>query len=155
MKKTNLNAYVATTGVLLAADDTSGSQGVTLLNATTYYIPIPAAVIGVALADILIKWAAALVGTFTIEATNLSSADLSDYDATAGNGWQQLNPPTAYVPTTGSGNTSSAATVTAGGTAAGTADYQLTDIGQMRFRIKAAITTGGLARFICSTGRVK
>lgn len=147
MKNHNLHAFLATTGTRVIADeDTVGAKGCTLGNAKTYYFPIPAGVVGMKAAEVQVKWAAAVVGVFTIETTSIPNIDLSDYDATVGTGWQQINPPSAYVPVAGTGNSASAATVTTGGTNAGTATFSLTDITAPRARIKAELTTGGLVR---------
>ena len=140
----NLDAYT-TAGAKKVAATTAGSKGVTLANSTTYYIPIPPQLLR-SRADIEIRWASAVVGTFTIETTDLPSSDVTDYDSTAGN-WQQFNSPASYVPVTGSGNSASATTVTAGGSAAGACVFALTGISAQHMRIKAAITTGGLVRF--------
>lgn len=134
---------------------TNGDGSVTLV-ADTYYIPfgsdnalLPA---GVTNASIHLKWAAAVAGTITIEASNFPEKvgglrkgggyDVTDYDATAGN-WIQLNPSTAYVPTTGTGNSATAAVVTAGGTNAGGCIFDLADFSCRRGRIKIVASTGG------------
>lgn len=150
----NLKAYVATTGALVPAASTAGAKGCTLANATTYYFPIPAGVVGTRLANIVAKWAAAVSAVFTLETTDLPPTDVSDYDATAGNGWQQINPPSAYVPVSGAGNSASAATVTAGGANAGAATFALSNISAPRMRIKAVVTIGGLVR-LAAFGKVK
>lgn len=147
MKNNNLHAFLATTGTRIIADEvTAGAKGCTLANSKTYYFPLPSDIIGGRDMDVEVKWAAAVAAVFTIETTSVPQTDLSDYDATAGTGWQQANPPNAYVPVAGTGNSASAATVTAGGTNAGTATFSLTEVTAPRLRIKAVVTTGGVVR---------
>lgn len=146
MKNNNLHAFVATTGVRVVPDEeTAGAKGCTLANATTYYFPVTADALGRELLSLHLKWAAAVAAVFTLEVSNLPGNDASDYDATAGN-WQQYNPSTAYVPVSGASNSATAATVTAGGAAAGSAVFELSDVSSARVRIKAVVTTGGLVR---------
>lgn len=148
----NLSAYVATTGARITPENATPNRGCTLSNATTYYFPIPVALAGKPLVDIHAKWAAAVVAVFTIEVSDMSTDDVTDYDATAGN-WQQYNPPSAYVPVSGGGNTSSAATVNAGGANAGSAVWSLSDVSALRLRLKVVVTTGGLVR-VAANGKV-
>lgn len=132
--------------------------GCTLANSSTYYFvvgsqlaPTPSQT---SLVTLHLAWAAAVAATFTVETCNFPATrggalpgpdDVKDYDATAGN-WIQENPSTAYVGVTGSGNTVSSLTITAGGTAAGGAMIHLGNIGSRRVRIKAVVTTGGNVR---------
>jgi hypothetical protein len=67
------------------------------------------------------------------------------YDTTAGN-WIQENPSTAIVAVSGVGNSSSSATVTAGGSNVGGCTFHLGNIGTRRVRIKVVTTVGGLVR---------
>lgn len=138
----------------------SDVAGVTLENSTTYYIPLvgsDTAAMGyrASLVNFHIKWAAALAAVFTVETSSFSKylgtgstgpVVVSDYDTTVGN-WQQWNPSSAYVPVTGTGNTVSAATVTAGGSNAGSCVFDFADFGSRRLRIKCVVTTGALCRF--------
>lgn len=151
----NLDAYVATAGTKISAARSGASKGCTLANATTYYFPLggPHSPLGNSSGvSIDLAWAAAVVAVFTLEATDfpgvidgaiMGPADVADYDTT---NWTQINPPTAYVPVSGSGNSASAATVTAGGSAAGTALLECQGASSRRYRIKAVVTTGGLVR---------
>lgn len=131
--------------------------GCTLANSTTYYFPlgngeglIPA---GCQFASIQLKWSAAVAAVFTVETTNFPCKifppagpdDVTDYSSTAGD-WLQLNPADAYVPVSGSGNSATLAAVTAGGSAAGGALFDLAGLGTRRIRIKAVVTTGGTVR---------
>ena len=150
----NLNAFTATTGVVITAVRTGTSKGCTLANATTYYFSLGISP-GASQLSAHLMWASAVVATFTLEVSNFpataygsSASDVTDYSTTAGE-WQQFNSPSAYVPTQGSGNTSVGATVTAGGTAAGAAFYDMSLVGARRMRIKVVVTTGGVVR--CGT----
>ncbi len=94
---------------------------------------------------------AAIVGTFTIESCNFpktTTADgITDWNETSGN-WIQENPADAYIPTTGTGWTVTAATmVKAAG--AGGAMIHLVGFGAKRVRIKLACTTSGTVRVVC------
>lgn len=101
---------------------------------------------------------ASLAGTFTIEATNCAKStsgddmggpDISDYDTTSG-AWSLIDITQAgllYAIATGTGNSMSAKlTATIGGTHAGTAFYNLPDIGAMRLRGNLNVTTVGKVR---------
>src|SRR5262245_54090819 len=145
----NLNAQTATTGVVVTAVRSGASKGCTLANATTYYFALGIAP-GASQLSAHLMWASAVVATFTLECSNFpasgaSATDVTDYSTTAGE-WQQFNSPSAYVPTSGTGNTSVGATVTAGGTAAGSAFYDMSLVGARRMRIKVVVTTGGVVR---------
>lgn len=109
--------------------------------------PAQVTVLGVQLA-----WTAAVAGTMVPKMCNFpgnldkfgrGGVDVSDFDA---NFWTPHNPSTAFVPVTGTNNTVSAATVTAGGTAAGTADYQFSGLGARRVAIELVLTAGGIVR---------
>lgn len=136
---------------------TPGADGsVTLANSTTYYFPVgkdyAALPSMLEMVAVHLKWASEVAATITIEASDFPAKvgglrggggyDVVDYDTTAGN-WIQLNPSTAYVPTAGTGNSATAAVVTAGGTNAGGCIFQLTAIPDRRVRIKLVVTTGG------------
>ncbi len=128
------------------------------LAAGTYYFPLGSdnapAPSETPLASAHLKWAAAVAATATVETSNFPGrvgggssgpVDVSDYDATAGN-WVQENPSTAIVAVTGSGNSSTAATVTLGGSAAGGCTFHLGNLGTRRARIKLVVTVGGVVR---------
>ena len=135
---------------------TNGDGSVTLVNSTTYYLPVGNDYAPMAAetrnVSVHLKWAAAVAAVFTVEVCNFPAKvggrragagyDVTDYDATAGN-WIKLDPTTAYVPVIGTGNSAANATVTAGGTNAGGCVYDLADVGDRRVRIKAVVTTGG------------
>lgn len=103
-----------------------------------------------------VAWAAAVAGLITLETcnfpatiggatTNQGGVDVGDSDTTVGN-WIQENPSTAIVSTAGSGNSSTAATVTMGGSAIGGCTYQLGNISTKRARLKVVTTVGGIVR---------
>lgn len=149
----NLNALAATTGAVITANRSGASKGCTLTGGITYFFPISVSP-GASQLSAHLSWASAVVATFTLEVTNFSQfelgaisgpSDVTNYSTTAGE-WQQFNSPSAYVPTTGSGNTSVGATVTAGGTAAGSAFWDMSLVGARRMRIKVVVTTGGIVR---------
>lgn len=134
---------------------TNGDGSVTLVSSTTYYLPfgsdfspLPAEV---ANPSVHLKWAAALAAVITVEGSNFPEKvggrragggyNVTDYDTTAGN-FLQINPSDAYVPITGTDNSVTAATVTAGGTNAGGCVLNLFDFGIRRGRIKIVVTTG-------------
>ena len=135
---------------------TNGDGSVTLVDSTTYYLPVGSdfaplpAELG--LVSVHLKWASAVAAVATVEASDFPEKvlgrrrgggyDVTDYDATAGN-WIQLNPTDAYVPVSGSGNSADQATVTLGGSAAGGCIFNLFDTGARRLRIKIVVTTGG------------
>ncbi len=60
--------------------------------------------------------------------------------------WCPENPSTAIVGVAGASNTSTAATVVAGGAAAGVCFYHLGNLAAKRGRIKAVVTVAGSAR---------
>lgn len=155
----NLDALTITTGTVVSANRVGdpATFGCTL-GVSTYYFPIGSSDAPTAsetpLASAHVKWAAAVAATITVETTNFPArvggvttgpVDVTDYDSTAGN-WQQENPSTAIVGVTGTGNSSTAATVTAGGTNAGCCTFHLADLGTRRARIKVVTTVGGLMR---------
>lgn len=139
-RKDNLNAITAA-GAEKGAVLTGASQGVTLANSTTYYFPVPPEVCNERDFSVHVAWAAALAATITIEQATFP--DATDYGST---GWVKLDPPDAYVPVTGASNSSTLATVTAGGAAAGNAIFNLVSAGGKRYRIKVVVTTGALVR---------
>ena len=128
------------------------------LGVGTYYFPVGSSEAPTSsetpLVSAHLKWAAAVAATITVETCNFPAkvdshvsgpTDVSDYDETAGN-WISENPTTAYVAVSGSGNSSTAAVVTAGGTAAGGCTFHLGNLGTRRVRIKVVTTVGGVVR---------
>lgn len=89
----------------------------------------------------------------TIEDTNAprqdsgqtTSGTITDWDVSASTTWTQENPPSAYIATSGTGWTATAATLakTAG---AGSAMIQMEDVAASRVRIKVVVTTTGTMR---------
>lgn len=157
----DLNALKSDGSVVNFVQVTSGRiPGCLLANNSTYYFVIgtPDALLNsqATLSSIQLQWEAAVAMTVTLEVTNMPAmlggyvtgqggVDVSDFDATVA--WVQENPSTAIVsvsPT--SGNSSTAATVTAGGSAAGSCVYQLSSLSTQRARLKCVVTTGGIVR---------
>lgn len=98
-------------------------------------------------------WSAALAATITVETSNAPTyrhgfdngpSFVTSYEAatTAGN-WIPENPSTAIVSVVGTGNSSTAATVTAGGTNAGGCMFHLGNMGARRIRLKIVVTVTG------------
>lgn len=153
----NVDAVTASTGVKVLASRSGASKGCTL-GVGTYYFPIGASEAPTSadtpLVSAHLSWAAAVAATITLETTNFpategglagDNADTTDYSTTAGS-WIQENPSTAIVATSGTGNSSTAATVTAGGTNAGGCMFHVGNLGSRRARIKIVTTVGGLVR---------
>lgn len=153
--------YPRPTGLDLVCIDSAGNRvqvqpraGVTL-GAGTYFFLLPA--VRSNLVSVQLKWALTVAGVFTVEDCNFPEddsaggsdesdrVDITDFSVVVGD-WQQENPSTAIVGVSGTGNTSTAATVTAGGTNQGGCMFHIGNIGARRVRIKAVITTGGLVR---------
>lgn len=156
----DLRCYTVTTGVEIPyVPGPSGSIG-QVIAANTYYFPVgsqnaPTAS-QTALVGTHLKWAAAVAGTITIETCNFprfyggsregGGIDVDDFVTTD---WVPYNPSTIgtfVVQVTGTGNSVTALTITAGGTNAGTAFINMPDIGCRRLRIKVVTTVGGLIR---------
>ncbi len=157
VKSDNLDALLSTTGVAAAAAPTD-TDGKTLA-AGTYYVPLASSegptISECFLATVQFKWSAALAATITIESTNFPAfpgsanngrADVNDIDAAAGN-WIQENPasPTQFNQA-GTGNTVTATTFVAGGTAASGVILYLPNAGARRYRLKVVVTVGGTLR---------
>lgn len=134
-------------------------MGCTLVLGTTYYFPFGAqhsatpAETPVVTAQV--RWDAAAILTITVETTVFPSSfqaldprtppvQVSDFDATAGF-WLQQNPTTAYVPATG-GTPTNMTVAVAGGTAGG-CEFDISNLGSRRARIKIVVGgTGGVVR---------
>ncbi len=151
----DVDALTVTTGAVVPFIQANGGV---LLTATTFYFPLGSANAEMpaqtSLASVHIKWAAAVAAVITVETCNFpakvggdprGAADVTDYDGTAGN-WIISNPSTAIVDVVGSGNSATAATVTAGGSAAGGCVYNLGNLGNRRVRIKVVASVGGNMR---------
>lgn len=170
---TDLNALVITASGHVAGDvlqfqtaSQNASVAGVLLGIGTYVFPIgspsgdsetpaQASILGVHMA-----WAATLAGVITIELCNFpgnldkfgrGGVDVSDVDTDARN-WVPWNPtvsPTDIIGVTGSNNTVSKCTITAGGTNAGGAWVDFAAIGvrgARRARFKFVTTAGGITR---------
>jgi hypothetical protein len=128
----------------------AGSHGVyTLSGSSTYYAEINTQTSPTQ--SIHLQWSAALAATITVETSDFAVADAATTSSTAGD-WVQQNPSSAYVPVVGSGNSASALTITAGGSAAGAAQINLAGLGSPRLRVKIVVTTGGTIR-IAQSGK--
>ncbi len=141
-------AYTTGTGVILAPNNTPGASfGNLTLGVSTYYIELGhvqgGAPADVGLISAHLKWALAVAGVITFETSNFP--DVSPFSTTAGD-WIPENPATASVSVVGAGNTSVAATVTAGGTAAGGCIYHVGNLGARRGRLKLVTSVGGALR---------
>ena len=89
----------------------------------------------------------------TVEDTNAPRQDsgqatagtVTDWDVSADTTWTQENPPSAYIGTSGTGWSVSAATLvkTAG---KGSAMIEMSEVSAARVRIKVVVTTGGTMR---------
>jgi hypothetical protein len=131
----------------------------TLANSTTYYIEIGSSesptVAETVDFSLHLKWIAALAATATLEWTNFpetkggmpgtGAADVSSFDATAGNWIQDGLTVGVNTTVTGTGNSFTAPTLTFGGTNAGSFGIQLADRSARRYRLKLVVTTGGTA----------
>jgi hypothetical protein len=133
---TQLIAFTAGTFYVELGSDESPAAAMTSLLATHF------------------AWSAAFAATITVETSNFPQGNVrrgngpalvTSYDATAGN-WIQENPSTGYVGTSGSGNTATGLTVTAGGSASGGCMYHLGNDGARRTRFKLIVTVGGTCR---------
>ena len=155
------SAYPLAGGANLLPIDSSGvkktdgtNTGFTV-TAATYYWVLPSTREN--LVALHLKWAAAVNGTFTVETCNFPEydtpgtsdesdrGDVTDFSTSPGD-WIQENPSTAIAATVGAGNSSTALTVTAGGTNAGGCTFHLGNIGTRRCRIKGVFSVGGLVR---------
>lgn len=156
----DIAAITITSGLVVPVVLDPTNTGCNLL-ISTYYFPFGTERNGIAIETVDIalhmRWALAVTGTATIEATNLPATiggagqggiDVSDYDSTAGN-WVQIDPTLAgpvYANAVGSGNSVTKYTVTLGGSAAGAAIWNIPDFGFKRGRIKLVTTVGGIVR---------
>jgi hypothetical protein len=164
----NLDAYVETTGTAVPANRTmTGTDirvlGCTLASGTTYYFPF-AAQHGPVPAEVScltaqVWWNAAItITSITVETTTwpatFLAADprgpvqLSDFAATTGataGYWLLQNPPGAYVPITG--GAAVAMTVSPTATTQGGCEFDISNLGNRRARIKVVVgATGGVVR---------
>lgn len=153
-----LPAYLLTTGTLVPVvlDPTNGI-GLTL-PIGTYVFPLGGerygSVVETAMHSISAVWPSGIAGTLTIEGTSFPKtttsadagpADIADFSSSAA--WQQLNPTLAgavYANASGTGSmTAYTCTVTAG---TGGAFWNIPEMGCMRLRLKAVVTTQGFIR---------
>jgi len=105
------------------------------------------------LVGVQFAWQASLAGTIKLVVCNFpgtldkfgrGTVDVSDFDTIF---WTQLDPSSnVYIPVTGAGNSVTNATVTAGGTAAGTCVYELGNLGDRRLGFTVTTTAGGIMR---------
>ncbi len=145
------NAYKSD-GTLITQDAT----GMLTLPAGTYYVevgsssaPLPSRA---ALVAAHCAWNAALAATITYETSNMPAqmvpgmgpVVLTSWEAvTVGGNWIPENPSTAIVAVVGASNSSTAATVTAGGAAIGGCMFHLGNMGARRIRLKIVVTVAG------------
>ncbi len=148
-------------GVVVVPDRnnaTPANRGLTL-TAATFFIPLNVA--DESTLHLTLKWNAAFAGTITVETTDFPATlpvaggladDVTDYSTTAGD-WEQENPTTAYVSTSGTGNSATNLTITAGGTNAGGASFHIGNFGAKRIRLRIVCSTGGILRVGCNSKR--
>ncbi len=141
-------------GTLVARDPVTG---LITLGVATYYIELgganSATTAQAALASAHCAWNAALTATITVDTSNapryVHGADAgadhcTPYEAvTTGGRWVPENPSTAIVGISGASNTSTAATVVAGGAAIGGCMYHLGNMAARRVRLKIVVTVAG------------
>jgi len=143
-------------------------DGCTLTSGTWYFAfggedaPLPGET---GLVSVQLQWSSSVAGTFTFETTNYparrggkrgqGAADVADSDGNATRtNWVQQNPPTLYVPTPpGAGNSATGLVITAGGANASGTMIDLGNTGARRWRVKAALTAGGIVR-VAVNGKV-
>jgi hypothetical protein len=131
---------------------TDADGWVSLTSGTTYVFALRVSDQNVESFSVACDAAIAFSG-LTIETTNAprqssgqtTGGTVTDWDNTTATTWVQENPPTAYIPTTGTGWTSTAATLvkTAG---LGAAVIQLSEVAVRRVRLKVVVTTTGKMR---------
>jgi len=147
-------ALVLTTGVKVEPRvGDPATKGVTLASGTTYVFPVGGE--SAPLNSVHLLWDASIIVTWTIETTNMPSAqgsqvDVSPFDSTAGN-WMQENPSGTYVSGSGAGGMTATnlTLVVAGGTAGGSTIH-VGNFGTRRMRVKAVVAgTGGVVRVLC------
>jgi len=147
----NLTAYDGGGG----ASTPNAETGKVTLDVDSHYFAIPVAEDGTVM-SIHILTDGTIAGTFTIETSNFpkyrgdaggaGGTDVSDYNETVGN-WVTEDDSNAYIATVGTGwtVTNMSMAKTAG---AGAAMIHLGNLGSLRVRLKAAITTGGDVRVV-------
>jgi hypothetical protein len=142
---------VKSDGTAAVAVKTGAAKGCTLAAGTWYFV-LGETVREVGDLSAHLKWAAAAAGTAKIEfcdfpATEVDgeTADITGHSSTAGD-WIPQDPDDAYVAVTGSGNSSTGAVVTLGGSAAGGCTFELPSLGVRRARIELVLSVGGLVR---------
>jgi hypothetical protein len=111
----------------------------------TYYYILPVG--GATLVDVHLTFDAALIITSAkIETSTHASQDVPDYSSVAGE-WVDQDPTTAFVATVGAGTSVSNGVAAAAGSAAGAADWQISDFAPARGRLTVVVgATGGEAR---------
>ncbi len=155
----NLAAYLEGSATPLVPDRnnaTAQNRGVTL-GAGTYYFVIDVA--DEEIVHITMRWAAAVAAAITIETTDYnavlrdgSTLDVTDYQA-SGQDWDVEASGAGYATATGTGNSATGLAITAGGTNAGKARVNLTNLGARRIRVKVVASVGGLMRVACNGKR--
>lgn len=155
-----LSCYKSDGTVVPVVLDPTNGVGYTL-GVATYLFPLGGErygeVVETAMHAISALWPSGIAGTITIEGTNVPKtlqsvdqgpADVTDWDIVS-HAWQLINPTLAgatYASANGTGTmTAFTCVVTAG---AGGALWNVPDLGCMRLRAKAVITTGGFARLV-------
>lgn len=152
-----LTAYDSFGNAVLPNIDPTKGPGV-VLGVGTYLFPLGGerggSIVETAMVSLSALWPAGIAGVLTIEGTNFPRTrtgadqgppDVSDSDTSAA--WQPLDPTLAgavYAIATGTGTMLKyTCTITAG---AGGAIWNIPEIGALRLRAKAVLTTGGFLR---------
>lgn len=155
-----LSAYKSDGTPVNAAIDATNGLGVTL-GVATYLFPIGGerygSVVETVEHAISAIWPSGIVGSLTIEATcfprTMTGADQGPNDVTdwdiASSAWQKIDPTlagTVYAVGSGTGvMTKYTCAVSAG---VGGAFWNIPDLGALRLRLRAALTTGGFMRVL-------
>jgi len=151
-------AYKSDGTLVPVVNDPTNGPGVTL-GIATYLFPFGGerygSVVETVMHSISALWPAGIVGSITIEATNFPKTltgsdqgpnDVTDWDI-ASNAWQKIDPTLAgavYAVATGTGTMTKYTCAIAAG--AGGALWNIPELGSLRLRARAALTTGGFLR---------
>jgi hypothetical protein len=132
---------IDSTGALVTA--IAGHGRYTLTAGTTYYYPIGRTAGGFQSITLTGHTAGLIITSATVQDTDHSEKDYTDFDATAGI-WINEDPAGGFVPVDGTGWTVSNSVVAAAGTAIGGARWNLGEDGATRTRLAVVVgVTGG------------
>lgn len=147
----NLDAITA--GGIKTLANRQMPKGLTLANATTYFVSLQAMPQDSPYLGVHLKWDAALVAEITFESTEFpafllgspSVVDVSDQSVVNGE-WLQHEPVTVAGDVPIVGGTETNLTITVPGGTVGGARVDLGNLGALRMRVKIVVTTGGNLR---------